>query len=98
MDEFLALGHQRSMLKGVGITNQRETTVVWDRETGEPLCNAGAHPFFHRSRPRSGLCAGVLLQSAIASREVRGGGGRLTDSGCGAAKPSILAEHPAKHT
>lgn len=24
----------------IGITNQRETTVVWDRETGEPLYNA----------------------------------------------------------
>ena len=24
----------------VGITNQRETTVVWDRQTGEPVCNA----------------------------------------------------------
>lgn len=24
----------------VGITNQRETTLVWDRETGEPLYNA----------------------------------------------------------
>lgn len=24
----------------VGITNQRETTVVWDRRTGEPVCNA----------------------------------------------------------
>ncbi|KAL8620666.1 Glycerol kinase 3 [Nucella lapillus] len=27
-------------IKCVGITNQRETTVVWDRETGQPLCNA----------------------------------------------------------
>ncbi|CAJ0945524.1 unnamed protein product, partial [Mesorhabditis belari] len=27
-------------LKCVGIANQRETTVVWDRETGEPLHNA----------------------------------------------------------
>ncbi|HEV2783066.1 MAG TPA: glycerol kinase GlpK [Actinophytocola sp.] len=27
-------------LAAVGITNQRETTVVWDRETGEPVCNA----------------------------------------------------------
>jgi glycerol kinase len=25
---------------GIGITNQRETTVVWDRATGEPICNA----------------------------------------------------------
>ena len=27
-------------LAGIGITNQRETTVVWNRRTGEPLCNA----------------------------------------------------------
>ncbi|HWE13362.1 MAG TPA: glycerol kinase GlpK [Solirubrobacteraceae bacterium] len=27
-------------LEAVGITNQRETTVVWDRETGEPIHNA----------------------------------------------------------
>jgi glycerol kinase len=24
----------------VGITNQRETTIVWDRQTGEPVCKA----------------------------------------------------------
>ncbi|MGO1837985.1 MAG: glycerol kinase GlpK [Candidatus Microbacterium stercoravium] len=30
----------RHHLAGVGITNQRETTVVWDRATGEPVCNA----------------------------------------------------------
>lgn len=27
-------------LAAVGITNQRETTVIWDRETGEPVANA----------------------------------------------------------
>jgi glycerol kinase len=27
-------------LAAVGITNQRETTLVWDRETGEPVCHA----------------------------------------------------------
>jgi glycerol kinase len=27
-------------LAAIGITNQRETTVVWDRDTGEPVCNA----------------------------------------------------------
>ncbi len=27
-------------LDGIGITNQRETTLVWDRTTGEPLGNA----------------------------------------------------------
>ena len=27
-------------IAAIGITNQRETTVVWDRDTGEPVCNA----------------------------------------------------------
>ncbi|MEO8427041.1 MAG: glycerol kinase GlpK [Verrucomicrobiota bacterium] len=27
-------------IAGIGITNQRETTVVWDRKTGEPIANA----------------------------------------------------------
>lgn len=30
----------RHQLAAVGITNQRETTVVWDRKTGEPVYNA----------------------------------------------------------
>jgi glycerol kinase len=27
-------------IKAIGITNQRETTVIWDRKTGEPVYNA----------------------------------------------------------
>jgi glycerol kinase len=33
-------GISGSDLAGIGITNQRETTVIWDRETGKPLANA----------------------------------------------------------
>lgn len=33
-------GIEASQLAAIGITNQRETTVVWDPETGEPLYNA----------------------------------------------------------
>jgi glycerol kinase len=33
-------GLKPSDLAAIGITNQRETTVVWDRRTGVPLCNA----------------------------------------------------------
>src|SRR4028119_2169079 len=33
-------GLAASDLAAVGITNQRETTVVWDRSTGRPLANA----------------------------------------------------------
>ncbi|KAJ5467029.1 Glycerol kinase [Penicillium sp. IBT 31633x] len=38
--KFEAEGHTRSSIKSIGITNQRETTIVWDHETGEPLYNA----------------------------------------------------------
>ena len=27
-------------INSIGITNQRETTVIWERATGEPVCNA----------------------------------------------------------
>src|SRR3984957_13151914 len=33
-------GLQAADLAAIGITNQRETTVVWDRKTGEPISNA----------------------------------------------------------
>ncbi|MDN3516263.1 glycerol kinase GlpK [Aquisalimonas lutea] len=33
-------GIQPSQLAGIGITNQRETTVIWDRQTGKPVHNA----------------------------------------------------------
>ncbi|KAI8887567.1 glycerol kinase [Backusella circina FSU 941] len=38
--KFGMMGHDASDLKAVGISNQRETTLVWDRKTGEPLYNA----------------------------------------------------------
>jgi glycerol kinase len=33
-------GAQPSQVAAIGITNQRETTIVWNRETGEPVYNA----------------------------------------------------------
>jgi glycerol kinase len=27
-------------IAAIGITNQRETTILWDKNTGEPICNA----------------------------------------------------------
>lgn len=38
--QFETQGHNINSIKAVGITNQRETTVLWDKETGEPLYNA----------------------------------------------------------
>ncbi len=39
-------------LTAIGITNQRETAVVWDRQTGLPLCNA----IVWQDRRTAGIC------------------------------------------
>jgi glycerol kinase len=35
-----AAGAAPGDIAAIGITNQRETTLVWDRSTGDPICNA----------------------------------------------------------
>ena len=42
----------------IGITNQRETTVVWDRETGKPVYNA----IVWQSRQSEEICAEIRAQ------------------------------------
>jgi glycerol kinase len=37
---FTTQGISAADVAAIGITNQRETTIVWDRETGEPVHNA----------------------------------------------------------
>ena len=39
-------------IAAIGITNQRETTIVWDRKTGKPVCNA----IVWQDRRTSDLC------------------------------------------
>ncbi len=39
-------------IAGIGITNQRETTVIWDKETGEPIHNA----IVWQDRRTAGIC------------------------------------------
>ena len=40
MTEAMALLSEDEKITAIGITNQRETTIVWDKETGEPVYNA----------------------------------------------------------
>ena len=37
---FIETKLQPNQIAGIGITNQRETTVIWDKQTGEPVYNA----------------------------------------------------------
>jgi len=41
---FIDLGHSVDDIRAIGLTNQRETCLVWDAETGEPLHPAIAWP------------------------------------------------------
>ena len=34
------IGAEPSDIAAIGITNQRETTIVWDKNTGDPVCHA----------------------------------------------------------
>ncbi|GGE73394.1 glycerol kinase GlpK [Priestia taiwanensis] len=45
-------GVHADQIAGIGITNQRETTVVWDKETGLPVYNA----IVWQSRQTSEIC------------------------------------------
>lgn len=45
-------------LCAIGITNQRETTVIWDRETGEPVYRA----IVWQSRQSAAICAQLSAQ------------------------------------
>ena len=39
-EAIAAAGIAPSEIAAIGITNQRETTILWDRQTGEPIANA----------------------------------------------------------
>ncbi len=40
IDVLLMSGIQMDEVAAIGITNQRETTIVWEKKTGRPVCNA----------------------------------------------------------
>jgi glycerol kinase len=46
------MGINGKNIAGIGITNQRETTVVWNRKTGEPIYNA----IVWQDRRTAGVC------------------------------------------
>jgi glycerol kinase len=48
-------GIAAASIAAIGITNQRETTLIWDRRTGEPIHNA----IVWQDRRTAGLCAAL---------------------------------------
>ena len=81
--EALSRGDVRPRdIAAIGITNQRETTVVWDRQTGRPIYNA----IVWQDRRTAGLCdqlknaghekliqerTGLLIDSYFSATKIR---------------------------
>jgi glycerol kinase len=57
-----------SDIEAVGITNQRETTIIWDRATGKPIYNA----IVWQDRRTSEFCSQVRAQHADLIRRKTG--------------------------
>ncbi|MGN6648630.1 glycerol kinase GlpK [Trinickia sp.] len=51
-------GVNGTAIAAIGITNQRETTIVWDRDTGQPIYNA----IVWQDRRTAGLCDQLKAQ------------------------------------
>ena len=47
-------------IKSIGITNQRETTVVWNKESGKPIYNA----IVWQDRRTAQICESLSYQTA----------------------------------
>lgn len=71
----------------IGITNQRETTVVWDKTTGEPVCNA----MVWQDRRTAPLCE--ALKEKGLSGYVREATGLVIDSYFSATKIKWILDH-----
>ena len=80
-------GIEASAVAGIGITNQRETTVVWDRASGEPVYNA----LVWQSRHSAELCE--AMRSEAVDALVRERTGLLLDAYFSATKLKWLFEH-----
>ncbi len=63
-------GINMKQIAGIGITNQRETTVVWDRKTGQPIYNA----IVWQDRRTAGYCDELRVETghALSLREKTG--------------------------
>lgn len=61
LEAMAKCGLTASDVAALGITNQRETTVVWDRETGLPVCNA----IVWQCRRTAGLCEEIKKNNEL---------------------------------
>lgn len=88
IEELIAIaGIQAEEIAGIGIASQRETTVIWDRITGEPVYNAIAW----QDRRTSKLCDEFRYQGF--SGLIRQKTGLILDAYFSASKITWILDH-----
>ena len=84
----MALNYRKEQIKCVGVTNQRETTIVWDKNTGKEW-------IFRLYIPLHIFCNNVLLQFEKSLQELH----RAivwSDSRSAETAEKLIAEHGCK--
>ena len=79
--------HQGCDVMAIGITNQRETVVIWDRKTGEPIHNA----IVWQDRRTAGICETLKQQGHLDTVTSRSG--LLLDPYFSATKIAWILDH-----
>ena len=78
---------QLKNIKGIGITNQRETTVVWDKNTGKPIYNA----IVWQDKRTADICEGLKKEGL--TEYVRKTTGLVIDSYFSGTKVKWILDH-----
>lgn len=87
VEAMLSIGASAQDVAAIGITNQRETVVVWDRESGEPICPA----IVWQCRRTAEYCD--ALKRSGAEGEIRARTGLLIDPYFSASKLKWILDH-----
>ena len=80
-------GLQLSQMAAIGITNQRETTVVWERDTGRPIYNA----IVWQDRRTADFCDQLKNEGRVA--EIQEKTGLMIDAYFSATKVKWILDH-----
>ena len=87
VEAMLAIGATAADIAAIGITNQRETVVVWDKESGNPICNA----IVWQCRRTAEACERLKREGV--EKEIRERTGLLPDPYFSATKLKWILDH-----
>jgi len=88
MEVLAQTGIDPQEIAAIGITNQRETTIVWDKNTGRPVYNA----IVWQCRRTAGLCE-ALMKNEELTEYIKETTGLLIDAYFSATKIKWILDH-----